>query len=161
MGHGRHSRRLCFDALPDDFAHFEPILNAAIARFPELADAGVNLFFNGPESFTPDDRYLLGPTPEAENLFVACGFNSIGIQSSGGAGKVLAQWMRQGKPPMDLWDVDVRRTFPFQSQKIFYTSAPRNPWDCYTTCTGRTGNTRPAATYVSANCMMWRSSMAR
>ena len=109
----------CFDALPDDFAHFEPILNTAIARFPELADAGVNLFFNGPESFTPDDRYLLGPTPEAENLFVACGFNSIGIQSSGGAGKVLAQWMRQGKPPMDLWDVDVRRTFPFQSQKDF------------------------------------------
>ena len=109
----------CFDALPDDFAHFEPVLNKAIARFPELADAGINLFFNGPESFTPDDRYLLGPTPEAENLFVACGFNSIGIQSSGGAGKVLAEWMRQGKPPMDLWDVDVRRTFPFQSQQDF------------------------------------------
>lgn len=109
----------CFDALPDDFAHFEPVLNKAIARFPELADAGINLFFNGPESFTPDDRYLLGPTPEAENLFVACGFNSIGIQSSGGAGKVLAEWMRQGKPPMDLWDVDVRRTFVFQSQSDF------------------------------------------
>ena len=109
----------CFDALPDDFAHFEPVLNKAIARFPKLADAGISLFFNGPESFTPDDRYLLGPTPEAENLFVACGFNSIGIQSSGGAGKVLAEWMRQGKPPMDLWDVDVRRTFVFQSQSDF------------------------------------------
>jgi 4-methylaminobutanoate oxidase (formaldehyde-forming) len=109
----------CFDALPDDFSHFEPVLNKAIARFPELADAGINLFFNGPESFTPDDRYLLGPTPEAENLFVACGFNSIGIQSSGGAGKVLAEWMRHGKPPMDLWDVDVRRTFVFQSQQDF------------------------------------------
>ena len=109
----------CFDALPDDFAHFEPLLDKAIARFPELADAGISLFFNGPESFTPDDRYLLGPTPEAENLFVACGFNSIGIQSSGGAGKVLAEWMRQGKPPMDLWDVDVRRTFVFQSQSDF------------------------------------------
>ncbi len=109
----------CFDALPDDFAHFEPLLDKAIARFPKLADAGISLFFNGPESFTPDDRYLLGPTPEAENLFVACGFNSIGIQSSGGAGKVLAEWMRQGKPPMDLWDVDVRRTFVFQSQSDF------------------------------------------
>ena len=109
----------CFDALPDDFAHFEPLLDKAIARFPELADAGISLFFNGPESFTPDDRYLLGPAPEAENLFVACGFNSIGIQSSGGAGKVLAEWMRQGKPPMDLWDVDVRRTFVFQSQSDF------------------------------------------
>ena len=109
----------CFDALPDDFAHFEPILDTAIQRFPELADAGINLFFNGPESFTADDRYLLGPTPELENLFVACGFNSIGIQSAGGAGKVLAQWMHEGIPPMDLWDVDVRRTFPFQSQPDF------------------------------------------
>ena len=109
----------CFDALPDDFAHFEPIFDTAIQRFPELADAGINLFFNGPESFTADDRYLLGPTPELDNLFVACGFNSIGIQSAGGAGKVLAQWMHEGMPPMDLWDVDVRRTFPFQSQSDF------------------------------------------
>lgn len=109
----------CFDALPDDFAHFEPILETAIRRFPELADAGINLFFNGPESFTVDDRYLLGPTPEVDNLFVACGFNSIGIQSSGGAGKVLAQWMFDRRPPMDLWDVDVRRTFPFQSEPDF------------------------------------------
>ena len=109
----------CFDALPDDFAHFEPILETAIKRFPELGNAGINLFFNGPESFTADDRYLLGPTPELDNLFVACGFNSIGIQSAGGAGKVLGQWMHQGTPPMDLWDVDVRRTFPFQSQSDF------------------------------------------
>ena len=109
----------CFDALPDDFEHFEPILNKAVSRFPELADAGINLFFNGPESFTVDDRYLLGPTPEIDNLFVACGFNSIGIQSAGGAGKVLAEWMHKAKPPMDLWDVDVRRTFPFQSQADF------------------------------------------
>jgi len=109
----------CFDSLPDDFAHFEPIFNTAIQRFPELADAGIQLFFNGPESFTVDDRYLLGPTPELENLFVACGFNSIGIQSSGGAGKVLAQWMQDGQPPMDLWDVDVRRTFPFQCEPNF------------------------------------------
>ncbi len=109
----------CFDALPDDFAHFEPILEKAVKRFPELADAGINLFFNGPESFTADDRYLLGPTPEVSNLFVACGFNSIGIQSAGGAGRVLAEWMQNGTPPMDLWDVDVRRTFPFQSQTDF------------------------------------------
>ena len=109
----------CFDALPDDLAHIEPMLNKATQRFPELADAGIQLFFNGPESFTVDDRYLLGETPEVQNLFVACGFNSIGIQSSGGAGKVLAEWMRDGKPPMDLWDVDVRRTFAFQTEPEF------------------------------------------
>ena len=112
-------KNFCFDALPDDFAHIEPMLEQATRRFPELADAGIQLFFNGPESFTVDDRYLLGETPEVRNLFVACGFNSIGIQSSGGAGKVLAEWMRDGKPPMDLWDVDVRRTFPFQAQPAF------------------------------------------
>lgn len=106
----------CFDALPDDLAHIEPMLEQATRRFPELATTGIQLFFNGPESFTVDDRYLLGETPQVRNLFVACGFNSIGIQSSGGAGKVLAQWMRDGKPPMDLWDVDVRRTFAFQSE---------------------------------------------
>ncbi len=109
----------CFDSLPEDFMHFEPLFEKALKRMPELENAGINLFFNGPESFTVDDRYLLGETPEVKNLFVACGFNSIGIQSSGGAGKVLAQWMQRGKPPMDLWDVDVRRTFPFQSESKF------------------------------------------
>ena len=58
--------------------------------------AGIQTFFNGPESFTPDDRYLLGETPEVADLFVAAGFNSIGIQSSGGAGKVLAEWIVDG-----------------------------------------------------------------
>ena len=109
----------CFDSLPNDLAHIEPMFEQAVRRFPELASAGIQLFFNGPESFTVDDRYLLGETPEIRNLFVACGFNSIGIQSSGGAGKVLAEWMRDGKPPMDLWDVDVRRTFAFQAEPGF------------------------------------------
>ncbi len=108
-----------FDSLPDDFEHFEPIFETALNRYPALETAGVSLFFNGPESFTPDDRYLLGETPELKNLFVACGFNSIGIQSAGGAGKVLADWIKLGHPPMDLWDVDIRRTFPFQSEKPY------------------------------------------
>ena len=73
-----------FDSLPADFSHFEPIFTRAVARFPELEHAGVQLFFNGPESFTPDNRYLLGETPEVNQLFVAAGFNSIGIQSAGG-----------------------------------------------------------------------------
>ena len=91
---------LAFETLPEDMEHFEPILNAAIARMPLLEHAGIALFFNGPESFTPDDRYYLGETPEVGNLFVATGFNSIGIQSSGGAGLVLAQWIKE-RPPAD------------------------------------------------------------
>ena len=104
-----------FTQLPDDFDHFEPVLEAAMKRLPALENVGIRLFFNGPESFTPDDRYLLGPTPEVENFYVAAGFNSIGIQSAGGAGKVLADWIVNKRPPMDLWDVDIRRMLPFQN----------------------------------------------
>ncbi len=118
-GMGGISETFSFGTLPEDINHFAPILEQAVARFPALETAGIQLFFNGPESFTPDDRYLLGETLEQENLFVAAGFNSIGIQSSGGAGKVLADWVANGHPPMDLYDVDVRRTFSFQSSSDF------------------------------------------
>ncbi|MBC8269802.1 MAG: FAD-dependent oxidoreductase [Rhodospirillaceae bacterium] len=104
-----------FTQLPDDFDHFEPILETAMRRLPALENVGIQLFFNGPESFTPDDRYYLGPTPEVENFYVAAGFNSTGIQSAGGAGKVLADWIVDERPPMDLWDVDINRMLPFQN----------------------------------------------
>jgi 4-methylaminobutanoate oxidase (formaldehyde-forming) len=103
-----------FDQLPVDWEHFEPIMKLALHRIPALKDTGIQLFFNGPESFTPDDRYLLGEAPELRNYFVAAGFNSVGLQSAGGAGKVLAEWIAEGHPPMDLWDVDIRRCMPFQ-----------------------------------------------
>jgi len=103
-----------FGTLPEDFEHIAPLVEAATHRMPILGETGIRLFFNGPESFTPDDRYLLGESPDVKSLFMACGFNSIGIQSSGGAGKVLADWIIDGHPPMDLWDVDIRRVMPFQ-----------------------------------------------
>ena len=109
----------CFDELPEDFDHFEPILEMAINRFPALAEVGIHTFFNGPESFTPDDRFYLGEAAEVENYWVACGYNSVGIQSAGGAGMALAQWMEDGQPPFDLWDVDIRRVQPFQANKTY------------------------------------------
>ncbi len=109
----------CFDQLPEDFDHFEPILEKAVDRLPMLAEAGIHTFFNGPESFTPDDRYLLGEAPEVRNFWVACGFNSVGIQSAGGAGMALAQWMEDGQPPFDLWDVDIRRMQAFQANRTY------------------------------------------
>ena len=108
-----------FDQLPADLGHIEPLFAAAMRRVPALESAGVQVFFNGPESFTPDDRYLLGETPELRGLYVAAGFNSIGIQSAGGAGKVLADWIIDGHPPFDLWDVDIRRCLPFQRNKRY------------------------------------------
>ncbi len=108
-----------FDQLPDDFDHFEPVLEQAIHRMPMLGTAGIHTFFNGPESFTPDNAYLLGQAPGAANVWVAAGFNSIGIQSAGGAGMALAQWMTEGEKPFDLGDVDVARAQPFQRNRRY------------------------------------------
>ena len=109
----------CFDTLADDHDHMIPIFENAIHRIPRLDKTGIKLFLNGPESFTPDDRYILGEAPELKNFFVVAGFNSIGIQSAGGAGKVLADWILKGRPPMDLWDVDIRRFAPFQGNPLY------------------------------------------
>lgn len=108
-----------FDQLPEDFDHFEPILENAVNRLPMLAEAGIHTFFNGPESFTPDDAYHLGLAPELDNFWVAAGFNSIGIQSAGGAGMALAAWMDTGEKPFDLGDVDIARNAPFQGNKTY------------------------------------------
>ncbi len=109
----------CFDELPEDFDHFQPILEGAIHRVPKLAETGIRKFFNGPESFSPDQRYLLGEAPNLKNFYVAAGFNSIGIQSAGGAGMALAEWIVGGHPPFDLWDVDIRRMQAHQNRKTY------------------------------------------
>jgi glycine cleavage system T protein len=108
-----------FDQLPDDWDHFEPVLEMTMRRIPALEQAGIQTFFNGPESFTPDNLYHLGEAPYLNGFFVAAGFNSIGIQSAGGAGKVLADWIIDGHPPMDLTDVDIRRAMPFQGNAAY------------------------------------------
>jgi glycine cleavage system T protein len=113
------SEEFCFDQLPEDFDHFQPILEMAVNRMPMLETAGIHTFFNGPESFTPDDRYYLGEAPELKGYWVAAGYNSIGIVSSGGAGMALAQWMNDGEPPFDLWEVDIRRAQPFQKNRSY------------------------------------------
>lgn len=109
----------CFDQLPDNRDRFDSILEKAAIRFPLLHQAGIRTFFNGPESFTPDGTYHLGETPEVRGYFVAAGFNSIGIQSAGGAGMVLAHWMEHGHPPFDLSDVDIRRMHPYTGNRTF------------------------------------------
>jgi glycine cleavage system aminomethyltransferase T/glycine/D-amino acid oxidase-like deaminating enzyme len=112
-------RDFAFGTLDEDWEHIGPILERAIERVPALADAGIQLFFNGPESFTPDGLYHLGEAPEIDGVFVAAGFNSLGIQSAGGAGWVIADWIVDGHPPTDLSAIDIRRTFPFQCSTEF------------------------------------------
>ena len=108
-----------FGEFPDDFDHFEPYLEKSFQRLPILETAGIRKFFSGPESFTPDTQYLLGETPEVNSLFTCCGFNSIGIASSGGAGRVTAEWMINGYMSEDLFSLDIKRFQKFHSSKKF------------------------------------------
>ena len=108
-----------FQLFDPDWKRYEAPLAAAKKRIPSMRDVGYEKFVNGPESFTPDNNFLLGETPEVAGVFVAAGFNSVGIASAGGAGKCLAAWMVDGKPPMDLWSVDVRRFGRWANNRSF------------------------------------------
>jgi sarcosine dehydrogenase len=101
--------RFEFQLLEDDLEHFEPLLELAAGRVPDMQSAGIKEFINGPESFTPDGNFILGEAPEVRGVFVGAGFNAFGIASAGGAGMVLAEWVVKGEPPYDLWPVDIRR----------------------------------------------------
>ncbi len=104
-----------FRLLPDDWDQFEILMENALVRVPDLEKAEVKKFYNGPESFTPDNNFLLGEAPELKNFYVGAGFNSMGIASAGGAGKALAEWIVEGAPTMDLWPVDIRRFAKFNN----------------------------------------------
>ena len=116
---GRVPEDFSFGEFPDDFDHFEPYLKKSFHRLPMLKNAGVRKFFSGPESFTPDTQYLLGETAEVKNLYTCCGFNSIGIASAGGAGKITAEWMINGHINEDLFSLDIKRFQNFHSSKKF------------------------------------------
>ena len=98
-----------FSLLDSNYDHFEQIMNNALGRVPSLETAGVKELINGPESFTPDGNFILGESPELKNFYVGAGFNAYGIAAGGGAGMALAEWVANGRPPYDLWPVDIRR----------------------------------------------------
>ncbi len=102
-----------FKLLDEDWDHFEILMNSAVHRIPVLAETGIKMFYNGPESFTPDNQFILGEAPELRNFFVCAGFNSVGIASAGGAGRALAEWIIEGEPSLDLSAVDIRRFAAF------------------------------------------------
>ena len=116
---GRVPDDFSFGEFPDDFDHFEPYLEKSFYRLPMLENTGIRKFFSGPESFTPDTQYLLGETPEIKNLYTCSGFNSIGIASSGGAGRVTAEWMINGHINEDLFSLDIKRFQKLHSSKKF------------------------------------------
>ena len=106
-----------FQLLDEDWDQFEILMNNAIHRTPCLETAPVKMLLNGPESFTPDGNFILGEAPELRNFFVCAGFNSAGIANSGGAGRLIAEWIIEGAAQSDLWDVDIRRFGGFTANR--------------------------------------------
>jgi len=106
-----------FQLLPDDWDQFAILMENALIRVPALESAEVRQFVNGPESFTADNNYILGESPDVKGFFVGAGFNSMGIASAGGAGMALAEWIAAGEPTMDLWPVDIRRFAKFNGNE--------------------------------------------
>ena len=122
-------------------------MNTGLERIPALAEAEIRQLFVGPESFTPDNRYILGEAPDLRRLYVAAGFNSIGIQSAGGAGKALAEWIVEDAPTMDLAELDIRRFHRFERNRAYLFDRTKEPSDFCTLCIGRSVNQRLAAAH--------------
>ena len=104
-----------FQLLEEDWDHFSILMESAIHRIPALQRTGLKKLYNGPESFTPDNQFVLGEAPNLGGFFVGAGFNSVGIASGGGAGRALAEWIVEGEPTSDLVAVDIRRFAPFNA----------------------------------------------
>ncbi len=111
-----------FQLLEEDWDHFSVLMDEALVRIPALAETGIRKFYNGPESFTPDNQFLLGAAPELDGFYVGAGFNSVGIASAGGAGRALAEWIVEGEPTSDLVGVDVRRFASFHGDNAWLRS---------------------------------------
>ena len=108
-----------FIELQEDWDHFELPLTKAIELLPSIEHAPIRKFLNGPESFTPDNKFVMGEAPELNNFFVVAGFNSSGILSAAGAGKVMAEWIVEGQPTVDLAELDIARFNSFQSNSRY------------------------------------------
>jgi glycine/D-amino acid oxidase-like deaminating enzyme len=145
-----------FELLDEDWDQFEPLMTNAMHRTPCLETAEIKMLLNGPESFTPDGNFILGEAPELRNYFVCAGFNSAGIANSGGAGRLMAEWIVGGEPSTDLWDVDIRRFGAFTgNRKALAASAPAKPWACTTPCAGRARSWRQPGPCAHRRCTIF------
>ena len=95
--------------LPAEWELFEPLLAGAIRRFPAVEKAEILQLINGPDGFTPDGHYALGPVPGRPGFWVAAGMSINGIAGAGGVGRVMAEWILEGAPSFDVSELDVRR----------------------------------------------------
>ena len=140
-----------FQLLEEDWEHFSVLMDEAVRRVPALEETGIRKFYNGPESFTPDNQFVMGETPGLAGYFVCAGLNSVGIASAGGAGRALAEWVVEGEPTSDLTAVDVRRWGPFHGDEAWLRSRVAEtlglhyavPWPNREPATGRSQRLSP------------------
>jgi len=111
--------KFTFGELEPDIDRMMPYLTNALERIPSAENARVRQFFCGPESFTPDLSPVIGEAPELRNFFVAAGLNSLGILTAGGIGKLIAQWIADGLPDMDVTELNIDRFQPFEANRAF------------------------------------------
>ncbi|MCU4161666.1 FAD-dependent oxidoreductase [Acidiphilium sp. AL] len=156
-----------FQLLPDDWDQFEILMKNALERVPALETAAIKTFLNGPESFTPDNNFILGEAPETRNVFVAAGFNSMGIASAGGAGRALAEWIVGGEPSFDLWPVDIRRFARFNGNRVWLRDRVKEvlglhyamPWPNHELTTARPFRRSPLFDRLAAKGAVFGSKM--
>jgi glycine cleavage system aminomethyltransferase T/glycine/D-amino acid oxidase-like deaminating enzyme len=108
-----------FGEIPSDWDRLAPFIEFAMEILPDLQNVGIKKLFTGPESFTPDNGFLIGEAPELRNYFIAAGMNSLGILTGGGAGSIIANWIVDGIPPVDVTDIDPARLHPFQTNRPY------------------------------------------
>jgi 4-methylaminobutanoate oxidase (formaldehyde-forming) len=105
--------------LPPDWDRFAPLLEGAVRRVPAVGGAEIVRLINGPEAFTPDGEFVLGEAPDVPGFFVACGFCAHGIAGAGGMGRIMADWIVEGDPGLDVWRMDLRRFGPqYRSRRL-------------------------------------------
>lgn len=114
-----HGHPQSFTEIPPDWDRMAPYLDHAMSRVPATLDAGIKTFFCGPESFTPDLSPVVGEAPELRNYFVCAGMNSIGILSGGGMGRVVAHWIVNGRPDVDVTGFNIDRFQSYQANPLY------------------------------------------
>ena len=117
--------------LPPDWEQFDPLLQGALRRVPALADVEVIAMIRGPEAFTPDGEFVLGEAARPRGFFVAAGFCAHGIAGAGGVGEAMAAWILEGRPPLDLGAMDIRRFGPEAADRDWAVARARHTYGTY------------------------------
>jgi 4-methylaminobutanoate oxidase (formaldehyde-forming) len=117
--------------LPPDWEQFDPVMQGAVRRVPALADVEVIAMIRGPEAFTPDGEFVLGEAARPRGFFVAAGFCAHGIAGAGGVGELMAAWILDGRPPLDVSAMDVRRFGPEAADRDWTVARARHVYGTY------------------------------